>query len=72
MPAWREFREDLRGAHDDVVRLQCELEAYGYVMAPVRILEVLIWMEVGAGSLLPARLERVSAGSTTLRLRVRP
>lgn len=45
MPAWREFREDPRGAHDDVVRLQCELEAYGYVMAPVRIFEVLIWIE---------------------------
>lgn len=48
MPAWRAFREDLRANMREVRALSDELQNDGYVVTPVRILEVLIWMEAEA------------------------
>ena len=45
MPAWRAFREDLRANVTEIKELRDELVKGGYVLTPVRILEVLIWME---------------------------
>jgi hypothetical protein len=45
MPAWRAFREDLRANLTEIKALRDDLVKGGYVVTPVRILEVLIWME---------------------------
>ncbi len=48
MPAWRAFREDLRGCLEQVAQLRSGLLAAGYRLSNVRVLEVLIWIEAEA------------------------
>jgi hypothetical protein len=48
MPAWRAFREDLRGCQEQVAHLRSGLVEAGYQLSNVRVLEVLIWIEAEA------------------------